>query len=341
MKYVVASIEAYRHVRALKIAKTLKELGHEVEIWAAPAVKVKNRYIRAILKYLLGIFSIATRKADVFWIENVPDVIYIMLGLLGKNYIYDRRSPWAIHVYMEFRNKLLFRIADIIERFVMKRAKAIVCVSKGLADDIVEYKKKIYILPNYPDKALKRKVTEDLRQKFNVPKSKKIIIFLAKISITEGAHLLPDVAKAISNENAELWILGDGPANHIVKDLVKKYPKTVKWFGWVEHEKVPNFIAASDFGIVPRSGIPKCVRKYYSHEGIHKISEYLLFGKPVIACGIAPSKYYLLTSEEQFGQYVKKVVRGEISPPPASELTWQEDSIPVIKQIINDLPHLP
>ena len=42
MKILVASIEAWKHPRAIKIAKTLKAEGHEVKVWAARTPGIKN-----------------------------------------------------------------------------------------------------------------------------------------------------------------------------------------------------------------------------------------------------------------------------------------------------------
>ena len=333
MKILVASIEAWRHPRAIKIAKTLKAEGHEVKVWAARTPKIRNRYLRAIIKYMQAILSISVQDADLFWIENVPDVIYLLLPVLRKKYIYDRRSPWALQVYMEFKNKILFKIADVIERFILKHAKVIVCVSKGLAEDVKAYNKKVFLLPNYPDEKLAHLVSRDVKEELNIPKNKKVVIFVGKISFIEGAPILRDVAEELAGTYSEFWILGDGPSRNIVEELGKTFDN-VRWFGWVEHHEVPNYVASADIGIVPRTGIPKKFRKYYSHEGIHKITEYFLFGTPVIACGIAPSEYYLLVPEEEFGKYVKKAILGEISLPKPPKLTWQKNCIPVIREVI-------
>ena len=337
MKIVVASIEAWRHPRAIKIAKTLKQLGFDVELWAAGKPKIGNRYLRALIRYARAIFSVAFRDADIYWIENVPDVIYILLPLLRRKYIYDRRSPWALQVQMEFKNKLFYWIADITEKLVLEHSNLVVCVSRGLAEDIKSIGKKVFILPNYPDENLLKLVNRDLRAELGVSRDKKIVIFVGKLSKIEGAPLLRDVAEALDGENAELWIVGDGPSRGIVEKLVDDYPEQVKWFGWVDHREVPNYLSAADLGIVPRFGIPGRFKKYYTHEGIHKITEYFLFGLPVIASGIAPSKYYFVAPEDKFGEYVKKAVRGELKLPSPPKLTWQGNCVPIIKQIINEI----
>ncbi len=337
MKIVVASMEAWKHPRAVKIAKTLVKKGHNVRLWAAPQVKIRNRLLRAVIRYLVSMFSIAICKADLFWIENIPDIIYIPLILLRKKYIYDRRSPWALEVYTETNNRVYYKLTEIIERLVMKYASSIICVSKELAKDARKFKKPVYILPNYPDANLLNYVNRNIREEQNILPSKKIVLFIGKLSIVEGANLLPQVAKALHKENAELWIVGDGPENTIVEKIIKKYPKTVKWFGWVQYKEIPNYLAASDIGIVPRNPVPNPYRRYYTYEGIQKIAEYFLFGKPVIASGIAPSKYYLVVDPHKLGEITAKVVRGEIELPNPPKLTWEKYCEPVIEKALEDL----
>ncbi len=337
MKIVVASIEAWRHPRAIKIARTLKGLGFDVELWAASKPNISNRYLRAVIRYAKAIFSVAFKGADLYWIENVPDIIYILLPLFRKKYIYDRRSPWALQVQMEFKNKLFYWIADATERFVLKHSNLIVCVSKGLAEDIKYLGKKVFILPNYPDETLLSLVNRDMRKELGVPSDRKVVIFVGKLSKIEGAPLLRDVAENLPIKNPALWILRDAPSRNIVQKLVRDYPEHVKWFGWVDHKEVPNYLAAADIGIVPRFGIPEKFKKYYTHEGIHKITEYFLFGLPVVASGIAPSKYYFVAPEDKFGEYVRKAVRGELKLPDPPKLTWQKDCVPIIKQVIKEI----
>jgi len=317
---VVASLEFHRHPRAQKILKTLAEGGFNVEAWAARDVKIRFRLLRALIRYFTAMCSLVLKNADIFWIENVPDIVYLPLLLKKSKYVYDRRSPWALEIKSEFKNEIFKKIAEVIERALMKRASALVAVSKGLACEVSPYDKLVEVIPNYPESSMSNLIVRDLRTEFNISPSTKILIYLGKLSYIEGADLLPKIAKVLEKEDAELWILGDGPLADIIRKTSEKYVNT-RWFGWVPHREVPNYIMASDIGIVPRH--KNRYKIMYSYEGIHKISEYFLFGKPVIASEIAPSRYYLVVKEEELPNAVVRAVRNDLILPKPPRLTWE------------------
>ena len=64
MRIIVASLEASKHPRALKIAKTLLKHGYEVDIWEAPKIftRIKHRLVRAFLRYSLAMISLCVKK---------------------------------------------------------------------------------------------------------------------------------------------------------------------------------------------------------------------------------------------------------------------------------------
>lgn len=331
-RIIVASMEFRKHPRAQKILKALAESGFNVKAWEAREVKIKSRFLRALFRYLTAICSLMMIRADIFWVENVPDIIYLPLLFKKCKYIYDRRSPWSVEIEMEFKNNILKLIAMSVEKALMKRASALVTVSKALALEIAHYDKFLQVIPNYPESKLADLITKDLREELNISPSTKIVTYIGKLSLIEGADLLPTIAKSIENQDAELWIVGDGPLASLIRKTAEKYKRT-RWFGWVPHKQVPNYIAASDIGIVPRHKSKYSIM--YSYEGIHKISEYFLFGKPVIASEIAPSKYYLVVKEEELPDAIVKAIRNELVLPNPPRLTWEEHCRSKLLEIIN------
>lgn len=330
-------MEFHRHPRAQKIFKALAEEGFNVEAWEARDIKIRFRVLRALIRYFTAMCSLVLKKGDIFWIENVPDIVYLPLLFKKCKYIYDRRSPWALEIKSEFKNEILKKIAEVTERALMKKASALVTVSKGLACEVSSFDKFLEVIPNYPEIDMVNFITKDLRKEFNISSSKKILIFLGKLSYIEGADLLPKIARALEKEDAELWVLGDGPLANVIRKTSEKYVNT-RWFGWVPHREVPNYIVASDIGIVPRH--KNRYRIMYSYEGIHKISEYFLFGKPVIASEIAPSRYYLVVKEEELPSTVVKAVRNELVLPKPPRLTWEQycrdKVLDVVRRVLAD-----
>jgi len=88
----------------------------------------------------------------------------------------------------------------------------------------------------------------------------------------------------------------------------------------ISHEEIPNFINAADICIVPRHKVP--YSHFYNEEGVTKISEYMFFGKPIVACGIAESRQYLLVDEKEMAEGIIKALNGEV--PSSSRRTWED-----------------
>lgn len=332
----VLSLEIWRHPRSIKIAKTLVRSGYKVKLWGIRKRFNKGpRLIRALLNYALALVEIAIIKADLYWVENVPDIIYIPLAIFRRKYVYDRRSPWYYSVKREIGGSFLPLIAKIFETVLMSKASYIVCASTSLAMEVEGLGKPVEVIPNYPEKKFSEYATRDVRKELGIPSQRKVLLYVGKLSRTEGVDLLVDVAGVIKDLDAELWIVGDGPLRTLVKRLVEESSGKVRWFGWVERREVPNYIIASDICIVPRH--KTCYSIYYSHEGIHKISECLLLGKPVVACGISPSKYYLLSEPETFPKVIREVMLGNIKPPEPPKLTWEDFCEEKVLRIIWEL----
>lgn len=335
-KIAVLSYHIWRHPRSIKIARTLVRQGYAVKLWGARSIQRRVKLVSSMLEYLLAMLDVATLKADLYWVENIPDIVYLPLALLGRRFIYDRRSPWAKEAAASYRlPQPLLKFMEVIEMFMVKKSSYFTAVSTGLVKEFEHVARHAAVIPNYPERAFVRPVATDVRRELGVPPERKVLIYVGKLSRVEGTDLLPQIAEGIAGLNAELWIVGDGPARGIVKEMVTAHPSVVRWFGWVPYEEVPKYIAASDIGLVPRHKTG--FKAYYSHEGIHKISEYFAYRKPVIASGIAPSPYYVVVDPGELGEVVAKAVRGEIRLPEPPKLYWEEHCASKVLNIIKEL----
>ena len=332
----VLSYHLWRHPRALKIARILAKHGYRVKVWGARApINRGPRIIRGILNYLLAFLEVTNIKTDIYWVENVPDIIYLPLPLLGRKYVYDRRSPWAKQIPIEFNMlRPLLKIIESIERYMMKNALSTVVVSTPMKYEY-EHGSNVHIIPNYPEKSFVREVKVTVREKLDIPSNTKIFGFIGKLSRMEGTDLLVEVAVKLSNiENVELWIIGDGPLRNMVKRISERF-SNIRWFGWIDRKNLPSYIASLDYGLVPRHKNPYKV--FYNHEGITKIGEYFAYGKPVLASGIAPSPYYMVVDPEEYADTVVKVAKGELEPPkPPRNLFWETFSEATVKAVVEE-----
>ena len=332
----IMSYEIWKHPRALKIAKTLLKHGFNVKLWGSrKPVKKGPRILKGILNYIFAFFEVLTVEATIFWVENVPDLIFLPLFILKRKVVYDRRSPWAKQVLFETGNTVLYKIAEIVERYILKKAEHIVVVSTPMK---YEYEKtrKAEVIPNFPEKSFIKENTANIRAKFKLNSKTKVLTYVGKLSLIEGAPILLKVIKKLCNRYAglaELWIIGDGPGRKMIEEYSKKC-NNIRFFGWIKRSEIGDFIASSDYGLVPR--FKNFLSVFYNHEGIHKIGEYLAYWKPVIACGLSPSKYYLNVEPERYSDTIEDVILGKIEiKAPKHYPLWEEVSEKKVVKIVS------
>ncbi len=333
----VFSYELWRHPRAIKIAKTLTKQGFKIKLWGSrKPIKKGPRLIRGFLNYIFAMFEVMAIKANILWIENVPDIIFLFLFLLkgDKKIIYDRRSPWAKEVKAEFKSNILYKISEVVERYIIKKASKIVVASSPMRLEYPSLKDAV-VIPNFPEKTFTK---NDNKENIESIEGKKIFLYVGKISIVEGAAILIDVAKKLCNRYnnvAELWIVGDGPVGTFVNSIAKKC-RNIKFFGWVKREYVPRYIKLADYGLVPRN--KNMLSVFFNHEGIHKIGEYISYKKPVMACGVAPSPYYLNVNPSDCSKVIEELIKGNVKvKEPPNIPSWEEYSEKKVAEIINEI----
>ncbi len=332
------SYELEKHPRAIKIAKTLAKHGYRVKLWSARKPFTRGpRILRVIMNYLLAFLEVLNVRADIYWVENIPDVVYLSLPIMRRRYIYDRRSPWTREIEIEFGSKMkrFVKVFEMVERFLMSRALAISVVSRAMKYEY-SFDKPIAVVPNYPEKSFLMNPEENLRQKLGIPENRKIFLYVGKLSIVEGIDILRDAGEKVCNDDSvEIWIVGDGPDRKVIENIIKEC-NNVRWFGWVPRREIGKYIASADYGLVPRHRTR--YRVFYNHEGIQKIGEYFAYGKPVITCGIAPSPFYLNVEPEEFGEAIIKVAKGMLKPPdPPTNLYWESVSEPRLLDLLKQI----
>ncbi len=333
----VLSYEASKHPRAQKVYLSLRRRTYNAFLWEArKPVRRGPRMLRALLNYLFALFEVGLVRADIYWVENVPDVIYLPLAMLGRKYVYDRRSPWALHMSVEAGpvGNVATWLAHLIERYVASRSAAVTVPSTPLGRDNYG-PKDVFVVPNYPEESFTCPHSADLKRELGTDSETAVFLYMARLSRIEGAHMVPRIAEAIRGLKAEIWVAGDGPLRGLIEGAARSNPY-LRWLGWVKRSEVPRYIAASDYGLVPRE--ESRARVFYTHEGIQKIAEFLRCGKPVIASGVMPTPYYITVPSAELPSFVARVARGEvhIRRPPRIP-TWEEFSEPAIANIVDGL----
>ena len=324
-----------RQPRLLKVRTTLVKYGVRFTVFQPRATSaIKNRTVRAIVNYVLFILQTAIVNADVVWVSNCPDITALSFAFLRRRYVYDYRSPWSMELAIDFGNGLFYRASKVVEKIARRYAAVIVVVSKRMARDVTSLGTPIFVVPNYPFRDFAANVDRaTFRRRLGVSESAKVVIFMGRLTRIEGADLLGEVAETLAGiPDTKLWVVGDGNLRDYIQGLVSKYPNTVTLFGWVLHSDVPNYIAAADVSIMPRHSTPNA--EYYSEEGVHKISESLWLGTPVVASNAAKSQNYTSADE---GSFIKTLVSFLSTPVmnSANIPAWEELSEPELIKAIS------
>jgi len=297
-----------------------------------------ERIISAIVSYPLYILQILFTRADVFWVTTSPDIFVLPIILKRQPYILEYRSPWEMEARIEF-TKLGF-LAAFFSRLALKHSRAVTLTTSMFIKDVQKFGKKLFVMPNYPQRQnFKSDVLADVfRAARGVKSDAKIVLFVGKLSTVEGFDILPNVVEKLLklNERIVFWIVGDGELHSLAEDLQRRFLGRVRFFGWQPYKEIPNFINSADVCIVPR--YKTVFSKYSNEEGIQKISEYMLFEKPIVACGIAPSKEYLLVEPEGMVDGILLAAEGKVPKP--TPRTWEDDCEGKVSEVLDFMKKL-
>lgn len=335
LKIVYLGTEPEADVRMRKIEESLKKHGYQFEI-LKPKFRtiIGGRAFSAVIRYVSYMLQIFLSQADLYWVANAPDVVATPLIIRRRKYIYDFRSVWSNEIRAEFGPGLWVFLARVLERLSMKNAKIIVLNTDTLAGDAEPFGKPLLLVPNYPSNNFKATVHRSkFRETHGVKADTKVVLYVGRLSRVEGADRFPEILRELKkHREIKIWIVGAGPLESLIKRLEETYPKTLKFFGWQPYEMIPNFINAADVCIAPRHADHNS--PYYNEKGVMKISEYMMFKKPIVCSGIAPSSQYLLVKEEELVDGIMKALIGE-APTPTPK-TWEEHAEPKLLEVVRE-----
>jgi glycosyltransferase involved in cell wall biosynthesis len=180
-------------------------------------------------------------------------------------------------------------IIDFITRRMFINAGQVVAVSPTLKERIVEKLhhrvKNISVIENGADVELFSNPNPDevqvIRSKFGI-NSGSAIIFVGTFKPWHGIEFLIDVFNrlAVSNPNAKLILVGDGPLRPEIEKQVASLnlQNRVILTGLVTHHDVPAFLGAADIAVLNVR-----VSEASSSQSPLKLFEYMAAGKAIVA----------------------------------------------------------
>jgi glycosyltransferase involved in cell wall biosynthesis len=204
------------------------------------------------------------------WRTGIPLVLEVNAPLAYERAAYERLS--------------LRRIARLCERFVCSRADLIIVVSSPLRDYLVAQgipAERIAVMPNGVEPEVFRPdahTRHELRTRLQIPRETIVVGFVGSLRSWHGVDLLLEAVARVgtSRKGVHILIVGDGPCRTDLERLVSSrgLEGSVTFTGRVPHGDMPQYVAALDIGVSPRT-------TFYASP--MKVLEYMAAGLAVVA----------------------------------------------------------
>jgi len=117
--------------------------------------------------------------------------------------------------------------------------------------------KNVTVIPNgikVENLKLKNNFIENIKKKYKIPKQRKILLYLGRISFEKKLSILLQASKILENEDEKLFLLivGSGPSIKKYKNEAKKLKiKNIRFTGFVKNGLIPDIYKASDIFVSP------------------------------------------------------------------------------------------
>ncbi|TSD03484.1 MAG: group 1 glycosyl transferase [Parcubacteria group bacterium Athens0714_16] len=249
------------------------------------------------IKYLPTVDLFSFSKKIAFVISFITFSIGVFFYLLKKakkeNLIYSNETlPLFISSFI-FKNTF-YEMHDFPEsnfwfhKLLVKKVKWILIHNKWKINEAVKKfgvsKNKILYQPNVVNiKMFDIDISkENAREKLNLPKDKKNVIYTGHLYGWKGADVLADSAKYLDNSFLVVFV---GGTPNDVKDFKKKYieSKNILFTGHREHKEIPIWQKSADILVLPNTAKEK-ISKYYTSP--MKLFEYMASRRAIIASDI-------------------------------------------------------
>jgi glycosyltransferase involved in cell wall biosynthesis len=289
-------------------ARTLAAAGHSVTLLAhgdfvrqesfgviiKGIPRARNRFFR-----LLSIFKFAGRclkeRAEVY---HFHDLELLPLGVLlkwitGKRVIYDchENYPEAAFErawYPDWLKPWVSTLIAAIEPALARRLDIVICVVPDQQQRFEEKGCRTLLLRNLPRLEIFASAFEKKLPKLNR------LIYLGGMTLVRGAKLLVDIMVALREAHPQVKLLCLGPFNEPhVETEVKQYAGScglsdaIEYVSSVPHEKVPDYLAQSQVGLIPWQPNEQMLRMVFPN----KVFEYMACGLPAVASDLPSLRY--------------------------------------------------
>lgn len=287
--------------RVQKVMNSLQKFGFDVEVVASNlrgnpqfnftypvhVLKMKREkgmemYLEFNWKLFWKLWKI-TSKNDILLANDVDALLpnYLVSKLKGLVLVFDSHEIFSEAPTL-YNRPMRKKIWKSIEAFILPKVKHFYTVSNGYADWFEkEYGKRGIIIRNVP--TISPNLDNEL--KVQLPERKadeKVLIYQGVINFSRGIDKMIEAMQYV--ENAQLWIIGNGPKKAEFEELSSKLNLTekVKFFGSITPSQLKlvtpqadlGLSLEEDYGISYRYALPNKVFDY-THAGIPILGTYL------------------------------------------------------------------
>ena len=286
-----------------ELIQNLSKFENDLYVISRENIEISNVYVYHIKKknkfsFIYSIFKIIKKgQFDIIYTRN----IYMGFLILMVKKFYDFKLILELNGLTvedskvnEYKNKIFTEIIIRLEFFVAKHADAVIGVTSGIRDILIENgisRNKINVVSNGANVDLFKPFHDDtefkkIRNLYGIPKDSKIVLFVGHINEWHGIDYLVRCSKKILNKipNTCFLIVGDGDAKEKNIKLAHKLSvhDNFHFIGKIPYDEVPKIINMSDICVAP------FIYQRNNSLGISpvKMYEYMACGKAVVVSNI-------------------------------------------------------
>lgn len=232
----------------LKIPKKKYDLIHVYGVTQIPVLKILQVFHHTPVVATLNGFEEAcfdystwmSKKCKTCTVIENYHCIYNMNNKLNRPKIL---VPFKF-LYFNIQRYFSKRIDDYI---ALSDSMKEIYISAGFPED------KITVIPNMIDPNFIQLVNNSKTEKYSESNGRNVVLYIGNLNKTKGVDTLINSFSKISKNNVELWIVGTGIHEKQFKDMADKSPmrENIKFFGFVEYKKLPDFYKAADVFVHP------------------------------------------------------------------------------------------
>ncbi|HSD51398.1 MAG TPA: glycosyltransferase family 4 protein [Candidatus Methylomirabilis sp.] len=214
----------------------------------------------AVSAAVLG--TLLSGRVDAMCAEQPPLSIGLAAWVLGRvrgaPFVYSVNDLWpeSVEATGMLRSPQALQWMGRLERFVYRRAAAIVVISPGIRENLVGKgipSEKVHVIPHWANESLYRPVIRDpglarelgMADRFNV-------VFAGQLGLAQGLDVVLDAAEELSElSDIQFVLAGDGTdAARLRQVAADRRLGNVRFLGWQPAERMPSFFAVSEVLLV-------------------------------------------------------------------------------------------